>query len=94
MEGKGGGRKTREAARALTQAGGKGTWLGAVEVMRGGLVAGIFLKVESIGFPDRLDVEGDGKRRVGVIPRMLFKASENGITCRRGRLREARDGEG
>lgn len=46
MKSRGGGRKTREAARTMAQAGGKRTWLGAVEVMRGGLVAGIFLKVE------------------------------------------------
>lgn len=41
------------------------------------------LKVEPIGFPDSLDVEGNRKRRVGVIPRILFRASENGVAVGR-----------
>lgn len=45
------------------------------------------LKGELIGSPDRLDVGGNRKRRE-VMPRILFRISENGVTCWRGGLRE------
>lgn len=49
------------------------------------------LKGELIGSPDRVDVEGNRKRRE-VNPRILVRASENGIACWRGGLRETRVG--
>lgn len=42
MEGKVGGKKTWESARTMTQVGEKGTGLGTVEVMKGGLVISIY----------------------------------------------------